>query len=270
MYWKITNLLKKHDIGEEHLFFVHSSKGFLQEIKQMQQRKILWINSTLNLKSKHLQFNNNLEWGRRQKVIVDKKLRYHYACLYANRPARHRHYLIKKLHEKNLLNFGKCSLKPCPDFGDTYQLPMDDLLPKGKPNTHITNTLYQETDVFRDIFLWVAAETYCPNGYPYFTEKTVKPIMYKRPFISYGNPGTLTYLRDCGFKTFDNFWDESYDDEKDDDKKIDMITDIIENLCQKNINELDQLYGQMESILEFNKNLLIKTHWRHDLIKFLS
>ena len=49
-----------------------------------------------------------------------------------------------------------------------------------------------------------------------------------------------------------------------------MIANIIKNLCQKNLQELDQLYNEMESILEFNKNLLNSTYWRQDLINFLS
>jgi hypothetical protein len=131
-------------------------------------------------------------------------------------------------------------------------------------------SLYSETDVLQNIFLWVAGETYCPNGYPYFTEKTVKPILYKRPFISYGNPGTLTYLKDHGFKTFGDFWDESYDNEKDDDKKIEMIAIIIQDICNKDIDEINELYDKMKPILEYNKNLLMGTDWRKKLFTFLS
>jgi hypothetical protein len=263
LYWKITNLLKKYDIHEEDLFFVHSAKGFLDEIEKMKNKKILWINSTLDLKSKHLQLNNNLAWGSEQKVNVINEFRYHYACLFAGRPAKHRHNLIKNLWQRNLLNFGKCSLS---HFGhDDPKFSNIELSPIGKINSQS-----QETDVYQDIFLWVAGETYCPNGYPYFTEKTVKAILYERPFISYGNAGTLCYLKDHGFKTFDTFWDESYDDEKNDDKKIKMIADIIQDICKKNILEIFQMYNEMGIILKHNKNLLINTDWRKDLVKFLS
>lgn len=270
LYWKITNILKAHDIGEENLFFIHSAKGFLNEIMQMEQQKILWINSTLDLQSKHIQLNSNLMWGSEQKVDVAKDLHHHYACLFAGRPARHRHYLIKKLNEKNLLKFGKCSLNPSPDDGDTHKLLFDDLLPKEKINSHLMLGKYSETDIFKNIFLWVAGETSLPGGYPYFTEKTVKAILYERPFVSYGNPGTLAYLRDHGFKTFNEYWDESYDNEKNDDKKIEMIAEIIRNICKKNLKEINQLYDNMKPLLEYNKNLLVKTDWRKDLIKFLS
>lgn len=277
LYWKILNILKKYAIREEMLFFIHSSKGFLDEIEQMKKTKIPWIASTWEVKSKHLQMHSDLAWGREEIIkkkdlrsLEEKILRHHYACLFAGRPARHRHYLIKNLHKKNLLSFGKCSLTPCLDEADKHQLPTNDLLPIGQVNAHLVNDTFQETKLFQDIFLWVAGETYCPNGYPYFTEKTVKAILYERPFVSYGNPGTLAYLRDYGFKTFNEYWDESYDNEKDDDKKIEMIAEIIRNLCKKNLKEINQLYDNMKPLLEYNKNLLVKTDWRKDLVKFLS
>lgn len=269
LYWKITNLLKSHEIEEKNLFFIHSAKGFLQEIEQMKTRKILWINSTLDIKSKHIQAQPWLMRLSQEKKIANKKnFQYHYACLFAGRPAKHRHLLINKLYEKNLLKFGKCSLAPYPDLADANQLPFDDLPSIGRPNSHFLDK-YFEFDIFEDILIWVAAETYCPNGYPHFTEKTVKAILYERPFISYGNPGTLAYLRDYGFKTFGSFWNESYDDEKDDDKKIEMIADIILEVCKKNKSELNQMYDDMRPILDYNKNLLINTDWREGLIKFL-
>lgn len=268
LYWKISNTLKAHDIGEENLFFIHSAKGFLDEIEQMRTNKILWIDSTLDLKSKHCQLNPSLMWGNKKKVGVINDFCYHYACFFAGNPAKHRQDLIKNLWEKELLNFGKCSLSRYSN--DSSEFDKINLLPIGQVNTHLANDTIQETKLFQDIFLWVAGETYCPNGYPYFTEKTVKAILYERPFVSYGNPGTLAYLRDYGFKTFHEYWDESYDNEKDDDKKIEMIAEIIRNICKKNLKEINQLYDNMKPLLEYNKNLLVKTDWRKDLIKFLS
>ena len=268
LYWKILNIFKSHDIGEEMLYFIHSAKGFMHEIEQMKKRKILWINSTLDIKSKHLQTHDLLTWGKEHDVSTDIDPRYHYACLFSGRPARHRHYLLKRLWDKGLLNFGKCSLTPWPDPEDTSNFNTVVPLFYGRPKT--SHGPYDEDDIFKDICVWIAGETYCANGYPYFTEKTVKPIMYKRPFISYGNPGTLAYLRDYGFKSFGNFWDESYDNEKDDDKKIEMIANIIQDICKKNISEIKKMYDDMRPILEHNKNLLVNTDWRKDLVNFLS
>lgn len=46
---------------------------------------------------------------------------------------------------------------------------------------------------------------------PFVTEKTFKPLAFQHPFLVVGCPGTLRYLRELGFETWDNIWDESYD-----------------------------------------------------------
>ena len=43
-------------------------------------------------------------------------------------------------------------------------------------------------------------------------------LSHCHPFVMVSKKGTLKYLRDIGFKTFGDFWDESYDDEEDDNK----------------------------------------------------
>jgi len=264
-YWKICNIFQKHGINEEKLFFIHSADGFTEEIQELRQRTVKCINSTIGIKSKHIQLPLYLTWGQNISVTVENQISYHYSCLYAGRPAVHRQNLIKSLWQKKLLQYGKCSYRRVPDT--PYFI--DDLIYDKKIN--LTDDInYSETSVFRDIFLWVAGETYIPQGYPFFTEKTIKAILYERPFISYGEPGILKYLRSFGFKTFSNWWDESYDDIKDDDVKIEKISLIVQDLCKKDITEINKMYADMRPILQHNKKLLQETDWVGKIIEFLS
>ena len=48
--------------------------------------------------------------------------------------------------------------------------------------------------------------------WPFLTEKTFKPIALEHPFMIYGHSHTLRKLRDLGFETFENLFDESYDE----------------------------------------------------------
>jgi hypothetical protein len=50
-----------------------------------------------------------------------------------------------------------------------------------------------------------------PNGIPFVTEKSFKPIALQHPFQIHGAPGTLQYIQEQGFVTYDNLFDESYD-----------------------------------------------------------
>jgi hypothetical protein len=55
------------------------------------------------------------------------------------------------------------------------------------------------------------------------SEKVLKPIAFKHPFITWAPPGYLAWLRTWGFKTFSHCIDESYDIERDHEKRLDMI-----------------------------------------------
>lgn len=54
-------------------------------------------------------------------------------------------------------------------------------------------------------------ETYTYGTTFFPTEKTVRPIIGNKPFLVYGPKNYLENMRNLGFKTFGEFWDESYD-----------------------------------------------------------
>jgi hypothetical protein len=57
----------------------------------------------------------------------------------------------------------------------------------------------------------LVAESYTLGNTFFPTEKTVRPIMAVKPFIVYGPKLFLKRLRDMGFKTYSEFWEEDYD-----------------------------------------------------------
>jgi len=66
---------------------------------------------------------------------------------------------------------------------------------------------------FTNSYLHIITETYIENekNMLNLSEKTFKPIWYLQPFIIIGQTGSLKYLKQLGYKTFDKFIDESYD-----------------------------------------------------------
>lgn len=88
------------------------------------------------------------------------------------------------------------------------------------------------------------------------TEKTTNAIHYKKPFVLISSPFCLKYLKELGFKTFGEFWDESYDDERDPLKRMDKILNLIDWIYSKSYEELGQLTEAMSPILEHNFNHL--------------
>lgn len=68
----------------------------------------------------------------------------------------------------------------------------------------------------------IISETSASNGYCFYTEKTVKPIMTGRLFVMFAGQYYLRYLRELGFRTFDGIIDERYDMEPDDERRWGM------------------------------------------------
>lgn len=72
----------------------------------------------------------------------------------------------------------------------------------------------------------------------FVTEKTFKPLLFQQPFLVFGHPGTLRFLRSCGYETFPELFDESYDLEMDNYKRFDLIMENVNRLCGLGLEEL--------------------------------
>jgi hypothetical protein len=104
--------------------------------------------------------------------------------------------------------------------------------------------------------VYVALETVVQYPKVFVSNISFKGIANKRPFVIFGVPGTLSYLKSLGFKTFDSWWDESYDQELNIEKRTDMIIQLLNTLTQYTIPQLSQMCSDMNSILDHNYNLL--------------
>jgi len=90
------------------------------------------------------------------------------------------------------------------------------------------------------------------------TEKTVRPMVGMKPFLTYAPKNYLRYLRDMGFKTFGDVWDENYDNFEGIDRWQQMkkvVQYIIDN---------PMVISQTKPIVEYNKNLLITRKFSKD------
>jgi hypothetical protein len=70
------------------------------------------------------------------------------------------------------------------------------------------------------------------------TEKTFKPLAFYHPFVVFGQTGTLAYLHELGFETFENLFDESYDTVEDHSTRLAQIVNNVSNFKQQDYNEL--------------------------------
>ena len=153
--------------------------------------------------------------------------------LYLNKATReHRVKLYNKLLQENVL---ENSIYTFVNMGPSRRLPKKYELPGIEPEH------YPRWGKDQDIYELPYIDTVCSivsetndNDYEVFmTEKIWKPIMAQHVFVVHGNHLYLQRLREMGFKTFGNYFDESYDLEADPNKRIDKIVTLIKDLKSK-------------------------------------
>lgn len=96
----------------------------------------------------------------------------------------------------------------------------------------------------------------------FYTEKTAKPLLSQRLFVTFAGQHHLKHLNEFGFKTFDGIIDESYDQIKDIETRYQQAWTQIEFLLTQ---DPVQIYKQAKPILEHNHNHFMTTNWQKEM-----
>jgi hypothetical protein len=74
------------------------------------------------------------------------------------------------------------------------------------------------------------------------------------PFVLVAPAGSLEYLREYGFRTFNNVFDESYDEEQDDILRVEKVVKLLKDLDNLSITERQSIHRACLSAVEHNYN----------------
>lgn len=143
-----------------------------------------------------------------------------------------------------------------PRYADAEQVFKNKKLPmqfKGETDHPMHSCWLSLFDEAAESLLYLVTETVATGQRLHLTEKTFKPIAMGMPFIIVGTRGSLKYLRDYGFKTFDGIWDESYDDATD-SVRIQQIASLLRSLDELPQQAKQDLFEQCIPIIEHNWN----------------
>ena len=111
---------------------------------------------------------------------------------------------------------------------------------------------HQEFELWKSGLWHIVTETVFYHDKLHLTEKIFKPIVSQRPFMLAAAPGNLAYLKSYGFRTFDQWIDESYDKIQDHDCRLQAIVDQTQRICAMSHVELRQMHQDMQSVLLHN------------------
>jgi hypothetical protein len=142
----------------------------------------------------------------------------------------------------------------------------DDLHEIYPPNTHnATASADYSNEDYATTGIEVVLETLFDDSRHHLTEKTLRPIACGRPFILAAAPGSLQYLKQYGFKTFDGILDETYDTILDPRERLKTIVQEIKRISNLDHDQKRLLWTKLYAIAEHNRRLFFSDAW-HDLI----
>jgi hypothetical protein len=70
------------------------------------------------------------------------------------------------------------------------------------------------------------------------SEKTYKSCAFYHPMLIIGQSGALEFIKQQGFETFDNMFDESYDQETDFEKRLHMVVENLNQVSKESYSDL--------------------------------
>ena len=126
---------------------------------------------------------------------------------------------------------------------------------------NVSRNYYQQTLVS------IITETNFTQNEVTLTEKSYKPIKEKHPFVILGVNGALQGMRDAGFKTFSDYWDESYDSILDPRLRLEAIMQIVKDISTWDDNKIREFKRSVKPILDYNFDLLKNSTPRNIALK---
>lgn len=119
-------------------------------------------------------------------------------------------------------------------------------------------------DLYEQVGFEIAPETNYQDV-TMITEKTVKPIVAKIPFIILGNVKHYDVLKSIGFKTFDSLIDESFAYESDLHVRTEKLLNTVDYIVEHGILDF---YNSAKEICDYNFEqwLYVKSKSQHECI----
>ena len=141
-----------------------------------------------------------------------------------------------------------------PDIADVInQLDLPRLFP-GEDQTRMSSCWLDQFEPCAESLVYHVTETVYTKRRSHLTEKSFKPIALGMPFILTATAGSLAYLRDYGFQTFGDFWDESYDLETDDFARAQKVAAVLKQLDDLSDEKKQELFQACWPVIEHNWN----------------
>lgn len=136
----------------------------------------------------------------------------------------------------------------------------DDLVTNRASHSKGDHGLYESTlisVVSETKFFNITSPVYHSERGVFLTEKIMKAIMHKHPFIVISNHNFLNVLHGKGYDSFPEFIDETYDAVEDDVTRMKLILREVEKICQWDDQKVNEFCEYAKPIVEHNFEVLL-------------
>jgi len=182
----------------------------------------------------------------------------------------HRRYLLAKIFDRGLHDYIWSYIEKDPNIANWYNpslgFSQQDLDLINTTNNIVPHLPFGTSNQIRSLPQNLYKNTYCSiigeTTFQHYnnqtvplmlTEKTYSAIANLHMFIIAGPLGSLQLLRDQGFETFSDLWDESYDTCRNEKMRLDKIFETIIYVRSQNMKSL---YEKCKDRLLHNQNLI--------------
>ena len=184
----------------------------------------------------------------------------------------HRVLMLYYMQRLNLMHNHISAPKVCPvenqdiiDIAHPYSAYLPDIksvlslmdLPKtfpGEDTQRMSSCWLDQFDLCAESMIYHVSETVFFGRRQHLTEKTFKPIALGMPFVLGAPCGSLAYLKQYGFKTFDTIWSEEYDTIQDDRSRISHSIALLKKLDSQTEQEKNEMFKKCIPIIKHNWN----------------
>ena len=292
--WRFSNPMDLHNVGEQIRsdWFITQIK-YLDEKNidmhlcnyEMVQhyKKLLPV---ANVQWDNIYFQRMVNQNKEHTLYVNEEVRNKHAICLNHFGKEHRTKVVEYIqgygHKTDYRDKAHISyirppkhIEPCYLGNESGTMTMDTgVTPTGVPHSEIGK--WQDSPPFKymnDAYIYIATETWYSSentrqwlpkntnihmgDCTFITEKTLKGFYFQLPMLVVGTPRTLLTLKELGFKTFPEFFNETYDDEVDPDKRMKLIHNNIKDIMSKSISYLHELYwsDDVQAKLKHNRKL---------------
>ena len=219
----LVNKIEEHKIPIENVYYtdanyeLDNSKLKIKSFSHNYTANCFYIDTgEVGSNIEHFKLSENQIEKKKKSNLIKK-----YIC-YNRLQKSHREQVVNWIRENDYLEDGYVSYPPdltldYTDFNDNWAY-------------HKICTEHYDTSFFSI----VNESQYGTYSHCYLTEKTWKAIFNFHPVIIVGAKHSLKYLKERGFDTFGDIFDESYDEIEDGNERLDRILNTVGNFLENN------------------------------------